>query len=131
MVKRKSRRARPPKKLKRRYTLADVRGRCSPELADVLEEVRQLMRETLPGVEERIYSEGKGIGYHVRGAGTVCGLFFKPQRLYVVFLYGADMPNAEGLLKGDARQVRWVELRAGEPVPSEALSRIILSAVLK
>lgn len=120
-----------PKRAKRLFTLMDVRRRCSPELAEVVEEVRHLIRETAPNAEERVYSEGKGIGYRVPGAGTPFMLFMMPNRIALVFWYGAVMPDPHRLLEGAPKyKSRWVTLRPGKEIPYESLSQLILASFL-
>lgn len=116
---------------KRLYTLMDVRRRCSPELAEVVEEVRHLIRATVPNAEEKVYSEGKGIGYRVPGAGSPFMIFMLPDRLALVFAYGAVMPDPQRLLEGAPKyKSRWVTLRPGKEIPYEGLSQLILASFL-
>jgi len=120
------------RKAKHVWTLADVRRRCSPELLEVVEEMRQLIRDTVPHVEERVYSEGKAIGYHVPGIGARFLLWLFPDRLAVVFAYGSLIPDPDRLLEGSAKyKSRWVTLRPGREIPHEGLTRLILANLME
>lgn len=129
-MKRSSSRTKRPKKPPSRFSLADVRRRCSVEFYELVEEARELIRETVPEVEERFYSQGKGIGYHVRGAGMLCAIFIERNGVAVVFPFGALMRDPDRVLEGHTKQLRWVMLKPGNPVPREELSRLILSALV-
>ena len=109
----------------------DVRRRCSPELLEVVEELRHLIRDTVPNAEERVYSQGKAIGYHVPGIGARLLLWLTPHNVAVVFPYGSLLPDPERLLEGSAKyRSKWVPLKPGQEIPYEGLSRLILASLM-
>lgn len=120
-----------PRKPKARYTLADVHRHCGADLVEVLEETRHLILDTVPNVQERIYSEGRGIGYFVPGVGVRFGIFFTPRSVALVFVYGKLLPDPEGLIGSHAKKSSWVDLRPGKPFPHESLARLLLASVLE
>ena len=120
----------PPRKLRAAYTIADVHRRCGPDLIEPLEETRQLIRETIPNVQERIYKDGAGIGCFVPGVGVRFGIFFTRSSVALVFPYGELLPDPEGLIDGKAKKSSWVNIRPGKPIPNEALSRLLLAALM-
>lgn len=121
-----------PGKARRAWTLADVRRRCTPELLEVLEESRHLIRDTVPNVQERVYSEGKAIGYHVPGIGARFLLWLFPDRLAIVFSYGSLLPDPDRLLEGAKKyRSRWVTLRPGKEIPHAGLARLILANLME
>jgi hypothetical protein len=127
-----ARKTKGAKRAKRVWTLMDVRRRCTPELLEVLEEARHLIRDTVPNVEERVYSEGKAIGYHVPGIGARFLLWLFADRLAFVFAYGSLIPDPERLLEGAEKyKSRWVTLRAGQEIPHEGLARLILANLME
>ncbi len=131
-MKKKKVRVKNAKKPKRVWTLMDVRRRCSPELLEIVEETRHLIRETVPNAEERVYSEGKAIGYHVPGIGARFLLWLLPGRLAVVFCYGSLIPDPDRLLEGSEKyKSRWVTLRPGKEIPHEGLTRLILANLME
>lgn len=127
-----ARRPQRAKKAKRVWTLMDVRRRCSPELLEVVEEVRHLIRDTVPNVEERVYSEGKAIGYHVPAIGARFLLWLFPASVALVFTYGSLIPDPDRLLEGAAKyKSRWVTLRPGHAIPHQGLARLILANLME
>lgn len=128
MKRRKQSQARKPKQ---KYTLADVHRHCGPDLIEPLEETRQVIFDTLPNVEERVYSKGAGIGYHVPGVGVRFGIFFARSSVALVFPYGELLPDPERLIDGHAKKSSWMNIRPGKPFSHEALSRLLLAAVME
>ena len=120
----------PGGKAKKKYTLADVHRHCGADLVEPLEETRQLIRDTIPNIEERIYSEGRGIGYSVPGIGVRFGIFFTAKSVALVLPYGKLLPDPEGLIDGHAKKSSWVDIRPGKPIRHEALSRLLLAALM-
>ena len=118
-------------KVKQAFTLADVHRHCGADLIEPLEETRQIILETVPNVQERIYSEGRGIGYHVPGIGVRFGIFFTRTSVALVFPYGELLPDPGRLIDGHAKKSSWVNIRPGKAVPHEALSRLLLAALME
>jgi len=120
-----------PSKPRRTWTMTDVRRRWSPELLELIEELRHLIRDTVPNVTERVYSQGKAIGYHVPGLGAPLLLWFTEKNAAVVFARGSLMPDPDRLLVGAAKyKSRWVPLKPGQEIPYDALSRLILASLM-
>ncbi|HEX2202656.1 MAG TPA: DUF1801 domain-containing protein, partial [Longimicrobium sp.] len=101
-----------------------------PEVRALADEARRLVKDAVPSVEERAYPGWKGIGYRDAQAGYVCGVFPQPGAVRLLFEHGHALPDPDGLLEGDGRQVRWVVLRPGEPLPADGVRRLIDAALL-
>jgi len=95
--------------------------RCKPQLSRVVEGLRVLIREVVPGVEERVYKGETSAGYHDQQAGAFCGLFIVADRVRLEFPHGARLTPPEPVLVDG----RYVELGAGDKIPSKAIARII------
>lgn len=132
-MKRKAKRpkALPARKPKKKYTMADVHRHCGADLVEPLEETRQIILDTIPNVEERVYSEGRGIGYHVPGIGVRFGIFFTRTSVALVIPYWEALPDPERLIDGHEKKSSWVNIRPGKPIPHEALSRLLLAALME
>jgi len=130
---RKNRKAAPKPSARRKkgYALADVHRHCGAELIEPLEEARHVILETVPDAQERIYSAGRGIGYHVPGVGVRFGIFFTEKSVALVFPYGKLLPDPEGLIDGHSGKSSWMNIRPGKPIPHEALSRLLLAALME
>ena len=130
-TRRAAKRAPAARKPKQVYTLADVHRHCGADLIEPLEETRQIIFETIPNIEERIYHEGRGIGYHVPGVGARFGIFFAKHSVALVLPYADLLPDPEGLIDGHRKKSRWVNIRPGQELKREALSRLLLAALME
>jgi hypothetical protein len=100
------------------------------EIRTLAEELRALVRQTVPGVEERVYPGWRGIGYHDAQSRYFCGIFPQVASVRLLFEHGAALDDPDGLFTGGATQVRWIELNPGQPVPREGIERLIHAALL-
>ena len=101
-----------------------------PEIRALFERVRQLVKDTVPEIEERIYKGGRGIGYHDREIGSLCGLFPSEDGVFLIFSKATSMPDPEGLLTAPGEPGQHVILRPGQPFPDEALAQLFLAALI-
>ncbi len=114
------------------------RSRCSPEdlLADLppqvrqlAEQLRQLIREVVPDVEEAGYPGWKLIGYrHGRYFGFIAP---KTDCIQLGFEHGVSLPDPTGLLEGAGKQVRYVTLRPSDDLPLSPLKALIQTAAFR
>jgi len=91
----------------------------------VADALRRIIRETVPGVEERIYAGARAAGYHDAQAGAFCGLFTSAQVVRLEFPRGVRTTRPERILHDG----RYVQFRAGERVPRAAVKRILDGAL--
>lgn len=90
------------------------------------EQLRRLVQQTVP-VIERTYAGWRGLGYHrpLPHGGYFCGIYPRRDAVRLLFEWGAQLPDEDGLLRGDGVRTRYVELRPGLPIPEAALRRLI------
>ena len=92
----------------------------APEIRALVAEVRRIIKDTAPEIEERIYKGRMGVGYHDRTVGSLCGLFGNDNGVALMFSNGTMVPDPGGLLKGAGAPGQYVFLRPGRPIPEEA-----------
>ena len=106
----------------------------SPEIRDIAERLRRVVREDVPDAIERVRFGWRLIGYDVPvGRRTRYFAFVapEPEHVHLGFEYGAWMTDPDGLLLGahlDLKKVRFVTLRPGEPIPTGDLVALTLEA---
>jgi hypothetical protein len=61
------------------------------------------------------------LNYRDPGAGVVCALFPQAERVQLVFMRGALLPDPRGLLSGSGRNVRTLDLSEGEDVDPDVV----------
>lgn len=100
-----------------------------PEIREVAERLRAVVRAAVPEAIERVRSGWRLIGYDVSvGRRTRYFAFVapEPEHVHLGFEYGIWMADPDGLLRGahlDLRKVRFVTYEPGDPLPTDALER--------
>ena len=100
-----------------------------PSVRRLANELRKLIRRTLPSVEERAYSGWHGIGYHDRHAGYLAGIFPQPDCVKLYFEHGNVLPDPHHVLTGTGSQVRHVSCWPDVPVPERAIRELLAAAI--
>jgi hypothetical protein len=101
----------------------------APEVRDVAERLRDVVRHAVPEAIERVRTGWRLIGYDVPiGRRTRYFAFVapEPEHVHLGFEYGAWMADPDGLLRGvhlNLKKVRFVTYRPGDRVPTDALVR--------
>ena len=97
------------------------------EIRDIAERLRDVVREAVPEAIERVRTGWRLIGYDVPvGRRTRYFAFVapEPEHVHLGFEYGVWMTDPDGLLLGahlDLRKVRFVTVRPGDTIPTDAL----------
>jgi hypothetical protein len=81
-----------------------------PELRQLAERLRGLIRETVPEAVESAYPGWHAIGYRHPERGYFCAIFPETARVRLAFEWGALLPDPHHLLGGNGKQVRYVDI---------------------
>ena len=120
-----------PKVMPPRTTLTPdtLLARYPREIRARAERLRALLRETSPESSESANAVWRSISYAHPDSGYFCGLFPFPDRLDVAFEWGVLLPDPQGLLEGDGKQVRYVHLFSAKDIHPRALRDLIHAAL--
>ncbi len=111
------------KKERNRCAPEDLLVGLSPQIQQLVEQLRQLIRQSVPGVEEAGYPGWKLIGYRYRRYfGFIAP---KTDQVQLGFEHGLTLPDPAGLLEGEGKQVRYVILYPGQELPLAPLRELI------
>ncbi len=102
-----------------------------PVVQDLANALRALVKQTLPGVAERVYPGWRLIGYRMRQGGRDAYLgFVAPlsDGAALGFEYGALLDDPDRLLEGSGSQLRQITVRRGSDIRPEAFARLIRQA---
>ena len=108
-------------------------GGFPAEVQALAGQLRALIKQTVPGVAEAVYTGWKLIGYRAPdGAKSryFCFIAPLPGHVKLGFEYGALMTNDAGLLEGNGSQVRYVTLAAGSTFDAAALAALIAEGAM-
>ena len=106
----------------------------SPNIQDIAECLRGVVREAVPEAIERVRSGWRLIGYDIPvGRRTRYFAFVAPEpnHVHLGFEYGIWMTDPEGILRGahlNLRKVRYVTYEPGDAIPVDVLVRHTIEA---
>ena len=101
------------------------------EIRALADQLRVLIRRTVPNIDEPVYLGWRLIGYRVRDDGRsryFCYIAPFEERVTLGFEYGVLLSNDAGLLEGTGTQVRYVTIRAPEELREQELTALIAEA---
>jgi hypothetical protein len=102
-----------------------------PEIQELANELRSLVKETIPNVKEAVYTGWKLIGYRVkkgRRDAYFCFIAPFPNRIMLGFEYGIQLFDPNLQLEGDGTQVRYLTVREKEDIDPESFRAFIAEA---
>jgi hypothetical protein len=98
------------------------------EIRDLSEQLRDLIKETIPSVEEVAYPVWRGIGYHHPQQGYFCAIFPQKDCVRLSFEHGVDLEDPAGVLEGDGKQIRYITIE--EDIPTDIVAQYLNLAVM-
>jgi hypothetical protein len=104
-----------------------------PEIQALAEQLRQLIKQTIPTISEAVYPGWKLIGYREQsGRRSRYFCFVAPfaNRVMLGFEYGVLMADEAGLLEGNGKHVRYVTLHSPADLRMIELSALIAEAAM-
>ena len=102
-----------------------------PEIQALANELRLLVKETIPRVKEAVYPGWKLIGYRVRqGRSDAYFCFIAPfdNRIMLGFEYGVQIFDPDLRLEGEGSQVRYLTVRESKDIEPEIFRAFIAEA---
>ena len=102
-----------------------------PEMQELANELRSLVKETIPKVKEAVYTGWKLIGYRVkkgRKDAYFCFIAPFPNRIMLGFEYGIQLFDPTLRLEGDGTQVRYLTVREKDDIDPESFRAFIVEA---
>ena len=107
----------------------DILNNHTPEVRRLAEELRQLVRKTAPQASEVAYQVWHAIGYRHPRLGYFCGIFPQKDSASLLFEFGVLLPDPQGLLQGQGKQVRYVSVRRADEILVGPFRQLIQAAV--
>lgn len=107
-------------------------ARFSPSDQTRIRAARRVLRRGLPGACEMVYDNYNffviGYGATDRPSEAVISLAAQANRLSLCFLHGATLPDPDGVLRGEGRQVRNVALESAADLERPEIQRLLNDA---
>ena len=99
------------------------------EIRAIAEELRKLIRESMPEAIESGHPTWHSIGYRHPKAGYVCGIFPHKDSVDLVFEFGILLPDPHQVLQGDAKQTRYIPITEIDEINETAIKQLIGDAL--
>jgi hypothetical protein len=109
--------------------IADLLDDHTAEIADLVMEVRRLIRSVMPDATERTYLGWHGMGLHHPTAGYVCAIFPGAGEVRVGFEHGHLFSDPERVFDPGGKQVRHITLTHLSPALAVRLRDLIGEAI--
>lgn len=112
-------------------TFEDVVADVSSDMQAIAYALRSLLAEVMPNITEVPWGNQKIAGYGVgpkKLSEHFC--YIAPQTAHVNlgFMYGADLPDPEGLLEGTGQVMRHIKIRSLTDVNKPAIKQLVTDA---
>lgn len=117
------------KRQKRICLPAEILAPHAPEVVELANWLREVVKEAVPGVEEAGYPGWKLVGY--RNGRYFAFIAPYPDHIRLGFEHGITLPDPENLLKGTGSQVRYIPIYSNTTAPLEAIRQLIQTAALR
>jgi hypothetical protein len=106
----------------------EIVSSASPPVRRLAEEARESIRSIYPNVVEVPWPKQGIIGYGVgpkKMSEHFCYISVSKEHINIGFMYGAELPDPEGLLDGTGKLLRHVQIREPEQLLNPALRELI------
>lgn len=94
------------------------------------ERLRRLVRETAPDATERVLPGWKALSFRDPEAGLFCSVLPFKDHVSLLFEYGVELEDPDGILTGDTKRVRWIPIRKPSQIKVRAFRAMILRALV-
>lgn len=95
-------------------------------IREIARELMKLVRETVSGVDERVYLGWRLVGYRHRS--YFCCVSPLEDRVRIGFERGIELPDPHGILEGEGTQMRWITVAAKSAIKKQKLREMIALA---
>jgi hypothetical protein len=109
--------------------LADLLAPSPKAIAALARRIVALVAGMHPEMEAAVRFGWQSVSFRHPGAGYVCGVFPRPDRVLLLFEHGRQLTDPHGLLEGDTRQVRFIALKPGVRIPNSGIADLLAEAI--
>ena len=110
-------------------SIASLLSTHNPDIRDIVERLRVIVRETVPEASETPQPSWHSLNYRHPDCGYFCGIF--PQKDDVLFAleFGVLLPDPDGVLEGKGTQVRFIRIKDAKDIKVRAIKHFIREAL--
>jgi len=111
------------------YTIADLLRNYPPPIQDIAEKLREVILATAPDALEKANRGWRSISFRDKQVGYFCGIFPFEDHVDLIFEFGVLLPDPNGILLGDAKQVRYLRYPGDEEIREAEIKPLLLASL--
>ena len=111
------------------FTVDDLLSSYPPPIRNIVGKLREIILETGRGASEKANRGWRSISYRDKQVGYFCGIFPFEDHADLIFEFGVLLPDPDGILQGDAKQVRYLRFHDLDDVHMEEIKPLLLAAL--
>jgi hypothetical protein len=111
------------------FTVDGLLSDYPPPIQGIVAKLRAVILKTAPGVQEKANRGWRNISYRDAQVGYFCGIFPFEDHVDLIFEFGILLPDPNGILLGDAKQVRYLRFYAVEEINESEIKSLLLAAL--
>lgn len=111
------------------YTTEELLESYPPPIRELAHRLRNLVLTSGSNISEKANKGWRSISFHDPFVGYFCGIFPFEDHVDLIFEFGALLADPAGILKGDAKQVRYIRFRNIDEIHEEPIVSLIGDAL--
>lgn len=101
--------------------------RYTPDIAGLTQQVVSWVASQFPEMTVKVKLGWGAVNFHHPRAGFVVAVFPSADHVSVIFQHGRLLSSP--LLVGETKQVRWIPLVPGQPIPEDEIGVLLVEAI--
>jgi hypothetical protein len=111
------------------FTVDDLVSAYPPPIHSIVSKLRRIILETAPDVQEKANRGWRSVSYRDAQVGYFCGTFPFEDYVDLIFEFGVLLPDPDGILQGDAKQVRYLRFYEIDAISEAEIKPLLLAAL--
>jgi hypothetical protein len=111
-------------------TVNDIIKEHTPSIKKLVNQLRKSILNAVPEIYEKALPGWHAIGFRHPECGHFCAVFSFKDSVKLYFEYGAYLKDPDGILEGNAEQVRYITFRKITNIQKIVLKKLVQQAVL-
>ena len=111
------------------FTVDDLLSAYPPPIHSIVSKLRRIILETAPDVQEKANRGWRSISYRDAQVGYFGGIFPFEDHVDLIFEFGVLLPDPNGILLGDVKQVRYLRFHEVEEISEEEIEPFLIAAL--
>ena len=111
------------------FTVEDLLSEYPPPIHGIADELRNVILKAAPGVQEKANRGWRSISFRDEQVGYFCGIFPFEDHVDLIFEFGSLLDDPHNILRGDARQTRYLRFHESGDVDHDTTAFFLRGAL--